>query len=138
MESYVLRDLNVVNIPKSGSELGPGHHLLILNILKLLKLLTFSKTNQYSFKEGQLMKKNQVERLRYSGGLLGLLFGSSKGKLQSKIEDMNKDGWHLHFIHQESVNLVIWIFRLVLLVITLGLWTIGDSELLIFEKEEAI
>ena len=84
------------------------------------------------------MKMNKVERLRYSGGLLGLLFGSSKGRLQSKIEDMNKEGWNLHFIHQESVNLVIWIFRLALLVVTLGLWTIGDSELLIFEKDEAI
>ena len=35
-----------MNIPKSGDELGPGHHLLILNILKLLKLLTFSQTNE--------------------------------------------------------------------------------------------
>jgi len=38
------------------------------------------------------MKKNQIERLAYSGGLLGVLFGSSKGKLQSKVEEMNKAG----------------------------------------------
>ncbi len=46
MESYVLRELNIVNIPKSGNDQGPGHHFPIQNILKLLKLLTFSQTNE--------------------------------------------------------------------------------------------
>ena len=35
-----------MNIPKSGSELGPGHHFLFENLHKLLKLLTFSQTNE--------------------------------------------------------------------------------------------
>ena len=36
------------------------------------------------------MKKiNKVERLRYSGGILGMLFGSTKGKMQDKITEMN-------------------------------------------------
>ena len=35
-----------MNIPKSGSELLPGHHFFFENILKLLKLLTFSQTNE--------------------------------------------------------------------------------------------
>ena len=54
-----------------------------------------------------MVKKNKVERLTYSGGLLGVLLGSSKGKLQSKVEEMNKLGWNLHMIHQDEVNLVI-------------------------------
>jgi hypothetical protein len=80
-------------------------------------------------------KINQIERLSYAGGLYGLIFGSSKGKLQAKVEEMNQRGWNLHFIHPESVNLLRLLFRLFLLVITLGIWTLGSSELLVFEKD---
>jgi len=81
-------------------------------------------------------KINRVERIRYSGGLLGLLFGSSKGKLNNKVADMNERGFHLHFIHGDNPNLLIWVLRLLILIVTLGLWTIGSSELLVFEKDE--
>ncbi len=77
---------------------------------------------------------NQVERISYAGGLYGFIAGSSKGKLQAKVEEMNQRGWNLHFIHPESVNLLILLFRLFLLAITFGIWTVGSSELLIFEK----
>ena len=80
-------------------------------------------------------KINQIERLSYAGGLYGLIFGSSKGKLQAKVEEMNQRGWNLHFIHPESVNLLRLLFRLFLLFITLGIWTLGSSELLVFEKD---
>jgi hypothetical protein len=83
----------------------------------------------------QMAKVNSVERLQYSGGLIGMLAGSSKGKLQGRVEEMNQRGWHLHFIHADNPNLLIWILRLIVLVLTLGLWTIGSSELLIFEKD---
>lgn len=79
--------------------------------------------------------RNQIERIQYSGGLLGVLFGSSRGKLQTKVEQMNDAGWRLHFIHPDNPNVLIWILRVIILVITLGLWTIGNSELLVFERE---
>ena len=81
-----------------------------------------------------MFKENKVERLTYSGGLLGMLFGSSKGKLQTKVKEMNQLGWNLHLIHRDEVNLVIILLRWLLLLLTLGLWTIGSSVLLIFEK----
>ena len=65
------------------------------------------------------MKKiNKVERLTYSGGIIGMLFGSTKGKMQDKITEMNNQGWNLHFIHNDQPNLVIWIIRLLILVVT--------------------
>jgi len=83
------------------------------------------------------MKKiNKIERLSYSGGLLGMLFGSTKGKMQDKVSEMNNQGWNLHFINTDQPNLLIWIIRLLLLGLTIGLWTIGSSEILVFEKEE--
>jgi hypothetical protein len=48
---------------------------------------------------------------------------------------MNSQGWNLHLIHQEQLNLVWFMVRLIILFLTLGLWTIGNSELLIFEKD---
>ena len=56
--------------------------------------------------------------------------------MQDKITEMNNQGWNLHFIHNDQPNLVIWIIRLLILTVTLGLWTIGSSEILVFEKEE--
>ena len=37
---------------------------------------------------------------------------------------------------QEKMILKIFIIRLLILLVTLGLWTIGSSEILVFEKEE--
>ena len=82
-----------------------------------------------------MAKINAVERINYAGGLLGLFFGSSKGKLGAKILDMNSQGWNLHLIHQEQLNLVWFMGRLIILFLTLWLWSIGNSELLIFEKD---
>ena len=83
------------------------------------------------------MKKiNKIERLNYSGGLLGWIFGSTKGKLQNKVSEMNDQGWHLHFINADQPNLILVIIRILILVVTIGLWTIGSSEILVFEKEE--
>ena len=83
-----------------------------------------------------MKKVNQIERLNYSGGLLGMIFGSTKGKMQNKVSEMNNQGWNLHFINNDQPNLILWIIRFLILVLTIGLWTIGSSEILIFEKEE--
>ena len=48
--------------------------------------------------------------------------------------EMNQLGWNFHFIHKDEVNLVIILIRWLLLALTLGLWTIGSSVLLVFEK----
>ena len=83
-----------------------------------------------------MSKVNQVERISYAGGLYGLFFGSSKGKLQAKVEEMNQRGWNLHFIHADGLNIVHIVLRIFLLFVTLGIWTLGSSELLIFEKDK--
>ena len=82
-----------------------------------------------------MAKINTVERINYAGGLYGLLFGSSKGKLVAKITEMNSEGWNLHLIHQEQLNLAWLLIRLIILILTLTIWTFGNSELLIFEKD---
>ena len=52
----------------------------------------------------------------------------------NEVSKMNDEGWKLHFIHPDNSNLLITVLRLIILILTFGLWTIGSSELLIFEK----
>lgn len=49
--------------------------------------------------------------------------------------DMNSQGWNLHLIHQEELNLAWYLLKLIVLILTLTIWTFGNSELLIFEKD---
>ena len=81
-----------------------------------------------------MRKKNKVVRISYSGGLIGLLIGSSRGKLEAILHEHNKDGWNLAEVVPDNPNLIIWIVRLLLLVLTLGLWTLSNGYLLILEK----
>lgn len=82
-----------------------------------------------------MSKINHIERISYAGGLYGALAGSAKGKLQAKVEELNNRGWNLHLIHSDNLNILHIIFRLIILLLTLGIWTIGASELLVFEKD---
>lgn len=78
-------------------------------------------------------KTNKVVRIRYSGGLLGLFFGSARGKLEKALEQHNREGWNLAEVVPDNPNLIIWLVRLVLLIVTLGLWTLSNGYLLILE-----
>ena len=82
-----------------------------------------------------MTKINTVERINYAGGLYGLFLGSSKGKLAAKVLDMNSQGWNLHLIHQEQLNVAWLLLRFLILILTLTIWTFGNSELLVFEKD---
>ena len=81
-----------------------------------------------------MRKTNKVVRISYSGGLLGLLFGSARGKLEKVLEDHNSKGWNLAEVIPDNPNLLILVFRLIILTLTLGLWTLSTSYLLILER----
>ena len=84
-----------------------------------------------------MRKTNKVVRINYSGGLLGLLFGSARGKLEKVLEDNNRSGWNLAEVIPDNPNLVILIVRLIILTLTLGLWTLSTSYLLIILERPA-
>lgn len=81
-----------------------------------------------------MRKTNKVVRISYSGGLLGLIFGSAREKLEKVLEDNNRTGWNLAEVVPDNPNLLILIVRLIILIVTLGLWTISTSYLLILER----
>ncbi|MEM7059236.1 MAG: hypothetical protein AAF557_16760 [Pseudomonadota bacterium] len=81
-----------------------------------------------------MRKVNSVVRVSYAGGLLGLIAGNARGKIEKVIVQQNTDGWNVAEVIEDSPNLLIWVLRLLLLICTLGLWTLGSSQLIIFEK----
>jgi hypothetical protein len=81
-----------------------------------------------------MQKMNKVIRISYSGGLLGLIFGSARGKLEKVLTEHNRDGWNLAEVVEDNPNLVIWVIRFVLLILTLGLWTLSTGQLLVLER----
>ena len=79
-------------------------------------------------------KENSVLRVSFAGGIIGVLAGSHKGRLEKAILGKNKDGWNLAEVIDDNPNLVIWVLRVFLLVVTLGLWTLSTGYILVFER----
>ena len=79
-------------------------------------------------------KQNKVIRVSFFGGIIGLLVGSHRGKLENNILKMNADGWNLAEVIPDHINLILWILRLLLFLVTLGLWTLGTGYILVFER----
>lgn len=81
-----------------------------------------------------MQKINRVVRVSFSGGLVGLFFGSNRGKIENAVQKHNADGWNVAEVIQDNPNLIIHILRLFILMLTLGLWTISTGYLFIMEK----
>lgn len=80
-------------------------------------------------------RENSVVRVSFSGGLLGVLFGSYRGRLEKAISEQNRKGWHVVEVIPDTLNFSLVFVRLVLLICTLGLWTLSSSLIVIFERE---
>jgi hypothetical protein len=81
-----------------------------------------------------LQKINKVVRVSFSGGLIGLVFGSARGKVETIVQKHNAEGWNVAEVIPDNPNLALIIFRLLILILTLGLWTISSGYLFIMEK----
>lgn len=81
-----------------------------------------------------MQKINMTKRVNFSGGLLGAIFGSPKGKVDNALSAANSEGWNLIEVIPDQRNIAIFIVRLIILILTLGLWTLSSGYLFIFEK----
>lgn len=82
------------------------------------------------------MAKNKVTRISLMGGLIGALTTNPRKALEDNIDQQNQQGWKaLHISEHRTTNLFIWVLQLLVLVLTLGLFTWGGGYLVLFEKE---
>ena len=82
------------------------------------------------------MKVNKVVNVPLIGGIIGLLSSSPQNELNKVIQKNNAHGWHVvQIIPSSSGNVFLNLLRLVLLVITLLLFTYQPGYYITFEKE---
>ena len=82
-----------------------------------------------------MSKVNKVVRIALSGGLFGMLTTNPRKALEDTIDTHNKDGWNaIYFSEHKTSNLFITLLQLLVLFLTLGIWTFGAGYMILFEK----
>lgn len=81
---------------------------------------------------------NRVLRITLYSGLIGGLITNSRSSLEQAMVVNNAHGWRTVQVmpHMES-NLLSGLLRLLLLLLTLGMFTFGGSYLVVMERDEA-
>ena len=85
-----------------------------------------------------MVKVNKVVRIALAGGIIGLLTTNPRRALDQRIDKENQEGWTAtYFITHSETNLFMFMLRLLVLFLTLFLWTFGAGYLILFERETA-
>ena len=83
-----------------------------------------------------MLKKNMVIRVSLMGGLIGAIATNPRKALENEIDKANREGWNaIHIEPHRTTNLFIWILQLLVLALTLGLFTWNGGYLVLFERE---
>ena len=81
--------------------------------------------------------ENKIVNVRLTGGILGLLFSSPQTKLDNAIKDANAKGWRVRqVIPAVSGNIFLWLLRLILLIVTLLLFTTANGFYIVLERDK--
>ncbi|MFP3089184.1 hypothetical protein LQZ21_02520 [Treponema sp. TIM-1] len=81
-------------------------------------------------------KLNKIVRVSLSGGLIGAIGTNPRKALSQTIHKYNTAGWNCHQILPHTTrNIFIMVLQIIILVVTLGIWTFGAGYLVLFEKD---
>ncbi len=84
-----------------------------------------------------MAKKNKVTRISLMGGIIGALTTNPRKALEDEINKGNQEGWNaIHIEPHKTTNLFIAGLQIVVLILTLGLFTWGGGYLVLFERED--
>lgn len=79
---------------------------------------------------------NKVVRISLSGGLIGMLATNPRQAIEDAVSRENLSGYHCHqIVPHSSRNILVILLQILVLVMTLGLWTWTGGYLLLFAKE---
>jgi pSer/pThr/pTyr-binding forkhead associated (FHA) protein len=137
---FSLNNIIIKNTLKNRNSIDTNNENLKRNInASIDKASDF--TNELSNKrDNQLIdtsnQKNKVVNVNLKGGILGILANSPQNTLNKRIKKENANGWKvIQVIPASSGNILLLIFRIVLLVITVFLFTTANGYYIIMEKE---
>jgi len=82
------------------------------------------------------MKRNKIDEITYMGGFIGWLIINPKQTINNRVEEANKAGWTVvNIVPGGSQNALFRFLRIIILILTLGMFTFGDGVYVIFEKD---
>ena len=90
--------------------------------------------------DGEFRQKkiNKIVRVSLPGGLIGALGVNPRYALEHVIVKHNAAGWNCHqIIPHTTRNLFIILLQVLVLIMTIGLWTFGAGYLLLFEMDSS-
>lgn len=106
--------------------------LLVIIVVIIVAVKTSKSEDDTSITSDQT---NKVVNVTLTGGLIGLFTASPQSSLNNRIKKENANGWRVvQVIPADSGNIFLYIFRLLLLVITLFLFTTANGYYVVLEK----
>jgi len=80
-------------------------------------------------------RSNKVVRVALSGGLVGLLGTNPAYAIENVISVWNDKGYHCRqILPHETRNFIAKLFQIIVLILTIGIWTFGAGYILLLEK----
>lgn len=127
--------LNIILLqapPAGGGLLGMLFPIIIIGLIILVAVKTSKSEDDSSITTDQI---NKVVNVIFTGGIIGLFAASPQSSLNNRIKKENANGWRVvQVIPADSGNIFLYIFRLLLLLITLFLYTTSNGYYVILEK----
>jgi hypothetical protein len=82
------------------------------------------------------LKKNKVIRISLTGGIIGAFTTNPRKALEDAIDRQNQEGWNAIDVEpHRTTNALVFLVQILVLILTLGLWTWGGGYLVLFERE---
>lgn len=130
--------MTIINIILQAQQQSFFSFIIPILILVALVILVAGKTNKSDDDTPiSTNQTNKVVNVTLTGGIIGLFGASPQNSLNNRIKKENANGWRvIQIIPAESGNIFLFIFRLLLLVITLFIYTTANGYYVIMEKKQ--
>jgi len=119
--------------------MGPFQLLILIILLVPVICVLFADRDNHSdfqSEEDLHYPQNKVINVTLTGGIIGALVSSPKNRLNTKIGAVNEEGWKvIQIIPANSGNIFLTIGRIILLIITLFLYTKENGYYVVLEKK---
>jgi hypothetical protein len=123
--------------PSKGQGGGGFQYLPLIVILGIIIAVAVKTSKLEDDISTTVNQTNKVVNVTLTGGIIGLFGASPQNSLNNRIKRENADGWRvIQVIPADSGNIFLAIFRFLLLVITLFLFTTTNGYYVIMERTQ--
>jgi hypothetical protein len=108
---------------------------MIIIIVIVVAIVSHNKNKKENEAIVPSNQTNKIVNVSLVGGLIGLFTSSPQSQLNNRISKENSMGWRvIQIIPADSGNAFLFIFRLLLLIFTLFLYTTANGYYVVMEK----